>query len=106
MTAFTILSDVTTTASSLKDFSGVLVNKPHRTFQAFGNTTSGAGSATVLVEASNDNTNWITIATITLTLGTAVTTDGASSIAAWKYIRGRVSAISGTGAKVSLIGAV
>jgi len=107
MTTFTIFSDVTATGSSSTDYSGYLDNRPDRTFQAFGNTTAGAGAATVLVEGSNDNSNWITLGTISLTLGTAVVTDGYSSTnSPWKHIRGRISAISGTGAKVSLIGSV
>ena len=106
MTTFTIFSDATATGSSSADYSGYLSNKPFRTFQAYGNTTSGAGAATILIEVSNDNTYWKDIATISLTLGTAVTNDVAASNAAWPYVRGRISAISGTGAKVSLTGSV
>jgi len=107
MTTFTIFSDATTTASSSIDFSGYLDNRFNRTFQAFGSTTAGAGAATILVEGSNDNSHWITLGTISLILGVTVVTDGYSSTnSPWKYIRGRISAISGTGAKVSLIGSV
>lgn len=74
-----------------------------RTFQATGFTTNGAGAATIKVQVSNDNSNWIDLATITLTLSTTVATDGFASSAAWAFVRGNVTAISGTGAAVTLI---
>lgn len=77
------------------------------TFHAHGTTSSGAGSATIKVEVSNKNNpasgDWITLGTITLTLGTASTGDGFVSNAPWAYVRGNVTAISGTGATVNLI---
>ena len=72
-----------------------------RTYQATGFTTAGSGAADVIIEVSNDNSLWITMATITLTLGTTATTDGFASAAAWRYVRARVSSISGTGAQVT-----
>ncbi len=79
--------------------------EPHaskRVFQAKGDTSAGAGAATITVEGSNDNTSWVTLGTIALTLGTTETNDGFASDAPWKYVRGNVTAISGTNAKVSL----
>lgn len=73
-----------------------------KTFHASGTTSSGSGAATVLVQVSNDNTNWLTLGTIGLTLGTAATSDGFASRARWKYVRGNVTAISGTTATVTL----
>jgi hypothetical protein len=74
-----------------------------RSFQAHGVTSSGSGAATVKVQVSNDNANWIDLGTISLTLGTTRTTDGFASVASWCFVRGNVTAISGTGAKVSLV---
>lgn len=73
------------------------------TFHAVANGTSGAFSATVDIEVSNDGTNWITMGTITLS-GTATTADddGFASNAAWKSVRANVTAISGTGANVTV----
>lgn len=94
-----LLTDKTTTgAGTAHDPSNC-----KRSYQGFGSTSSGAGSATIDVEVSNDNTNWITQGTITLTLATTVSDDGFTTDAPWKYVRGNVTAISGTGAKVSLI---
>lgn len=73
-----------------------------RAFQLVGTTTSGAGSATVAVEVSLDGVNFMTQGTITITLGTTAATDGFASDAPWRYVRGNVTAISGTGARVTL----
>jgi hypothetical protein len=82
-----------TTANSTYNF---------HTFQAIGNTTASTGAATVLIQVSNDGVNYLTMGTITLTLGTAVTTDGFAVINNWNFYRANLSAISGTGAKVSV----
>jgi hypothetical protein len=75
-----------------------------RTFQATGLTTAGAGAVSVAVQVSNSNlsTDWLTLGTISLVLGTTQTSDGITSNAAWEYVRGVVSSISGTGAVVNL----
>ncbi|HMJ02425.1 MAG TPA: hypothetical protein VK506_05760 [Conexibacter sp.] len=77
------------------------------TFEAYGLTTAGAGAATVIIEVSNVenptvDTEWITAGTITLTLGTTQTADGFAMYAAWRNVRARLSAISGTGATVNV----
>jgi hypothetical protein len=72
------------------------------TYQA---TVSGTGavSATVVIEASNDNANAIATPLGTIVLsGTTITSDGFASSAPWKYVRARVSAISGTGATINV----
>lgn len=79
------------------------VYKGSISLQAKGQTTSGAGAADVVVEVSNDNSNWVAMGTISLTLSDTTTSDGFVSDARWPYIRGRVDSISGTGAAVSLL---
>lgn len=74
-----------------------------RTYQAIGNTTAGAGASTIDIEVSNDGTNYVVVDTLSLTLATTVSSDSFESDKAWKYVRGNVKTISGTGAKVSLI---
>ncbi len=76
--------------------------KGYNTYQANGLTSAGAGAATIDIEVSNNGVNWEVLATITLTLGTTSTSDGFSADAPWAYIRGNVTAISGTDATVSL----
>lgn len=71
--------------------------------QANGTTTSGVGAATINIEVSNDNVNWLVAFTITLTLGTTATNDGQALIARWEWVRANVTALSGTGASVNVI---
>lgn len=71
-------------------------------FQASGSTSASTGAATVLIQVSNDGVNYITLGTITLTLGTSSTSDGFAAINTWEYYRANLSAVSGTGATVSV----
>lgn len=73
-----------------------------RTFQATGTTTSGSGAATVKIQVSNDASNWLDLATISLTLSTTAASDGLAADAPWGYVRANVTAISGTGASVTV----
>jgi len=97
--AYTIINAATVATTSAE----VALGSDSKTFQAMGTTTAGAGAATIIVEVTNNITwPWITLATISLTLGTTATTDGVALLAGWKYVRARLSAISGTGAAVSV----
>jgi len=86
----------------------VYKDSPYASFQAIV-TGTGAVTATVIVQASNEeatyngtNSNWITISTISLS-GTTTATDGVTTVAPWKYIRVGVTAISGTSAAVTAL---
>lgn len=72
-----------------------------KVFQAYGNTSAGAGAATIVIEGSIFGTNYVTLGTISLTLGTTVTSDGFAIDAPWPFVRARISAISGTNASVT-----
>lgn len=101
-----IISAATATgAGSTYEINRKIDDNQKRVFQAKGTTSSGTGAATVVVEVSltGATNEWITLGTITLTLGTTVTTDGFASDAPWTYVRGNVTAISGTGASVDLL---
>lgn len=93
-----LLSGATTTVTgSTISLSGQLA----RSFQAVV-TGTGAVSATVLIEVSNDGTNWVTLATLSPS-GTTSATDGAAvQVVAWSYVRARITAISGTSAAVTV----
>lgn len=104
MSSVQLLSNATTTATGEKH-SPRCVN---RTFQAMGTTSSGSGASAIVIEASDTatpeestNVDWTTLATISLTLGTTQTNDGFVSAASWRWVRARVSSISGTGASVN-----
>lgn len=71
-------------------------------FQALGTTSSGAGAASIKIQGSLDNSNWIDLGTITLTLATTSSSDGFGIDVPWRYVRANVSSISGTGASVTV----
>tara|TARA_R110002126_G_scaffold141146_5_gene286057 strand:+ start:1615 stop:1977 length:363 start_codon:yes stop_codon:yes gene_type:complete len=84
----------------------VYKDSPTATFQA-SVTGTGAVTATVVMQVSNEEatylgttSNWITLGTITLS-GTTTATDGFTTDAPWRYVRAGVTAISGTGATVT-----
>jgi len=89
------------TAWHPNDTSAVATYVQH-SFQAAGYTLASTGAATVLIQVSNDGVNYITLGTITLTLGTSVTSDGFAVANTWEYYRANLSAISGTGANVTV----
>jgi hypothetical protein len=98
-----LLTAATTTSSG----EAMSIRCDNRTFQAMGTTTAGSGAAAIVIEASNKttpvtgtNVDWTTLGTISLTLGTTQTNDGFVSYAAWRWVRARVSSISGTNASV------
>lgn len=72
-----------------------------RTFQAV-ITGTGVVTATVIIEASNNGIDFLTLGTITLS-GTNTTNDGFASSAAWVFHRARLTAISGTDASVTVL---
>ena len=90
-------SGVTTTSTG----GAVYKDSPYSTFQAIVVGT-GAVTATVVFDVSNDSVNWCTTVLGTITLsGTTSSSDGFTTTAPWKYVRARVTAISGTGATVT-----
>lgn len=95
----TILSNAVATGArqAVQGFPG------YKTFQAWGATSTGAGAVTVQVQGScNGGASWDVLGTISVTLSTAVTGDSFTSLDAYGQLRGNVTAISGTGAVVSL----
>ena len=83
-------SRITTGASS-----AISLNSSDFTAQASGKVSATTGAATVKIQVSNDNANWID-------LGTAVTSDGLAAFAKWAWVRANVTAISGTDAEVTV----
>ena len=97
--SYEVITDSTTAVTS----AAMLLGTDSKTFQAKGTTTAGVGAATIIIEVTNDTTwPWITLGTLSLVLGTVAVTDGIAMAAGWKYVRARLSAISGTDAKVSV----
>lgn len=71
--------------------------------QAVGSTTAGAGSATIVLEVSNDGENWLPRDTINLTLSTTPASAGIELDAPWLFVRANMTDISGTGAAITMI---
>ena len=78
-------------------------NDSMATFQTIGKTSSGTGSATIVIEVSINGINWLTFGTITLVLGTAEISDGLVIAAPWAYARANCTSITGTGGKVTVL---
>lgn len=64
-------------------------------------TGTGSVSATVVVEGSNNDSDWVPITTLTMS-GTSRASDGGVLETFFQQIRARVTAISGTSASVSV----
>lgn len=95
-----LLNSVTATGAGTEDF----VDKGVKTFQVYGTTSSGTGSATVKMQGSNDQVAWDDLDTgMVITLATTVAAgigDGYTSDDRYAFVRANVTAISGTGASV------
>lgn len=63
---------------------------------------TGAVSATVKIQVANIDGQWLDLATITLS-GTTSATDGASWVVPWSFCRVNCTAISGTGAALTVV---
>lgn len=80
----------------------IATNSIYKSIQA---VVSGTGTvtATVLIDVSNDGVNPLTTVAGTITLsGTTNNSDGFQMVNSWRYIRARVTAISGTSATVTV----
>lgn len=98
---------VTNSANQVTGYSGSTANatglreykdSPYSTYQAVV-TGTGAVTATVGIQVSNDGTTWNTTALGTITLtGNDSVSDGFTSVAPWKYVRAVLTNLTGTGA--------
>lgn len=102
----TLLTDKTTTGAGTayqlpSTFGDIPASK--FSFQAIGSVSTSTGSATIIIEVSNDGTNFKTLGTISLSLTTSETSDGFVVDAPWAFVRANVTVISGTDATVSVL---
>lgn len=96
-----LVADAGVTATGQGPF--LYKDSPFATFQAI-LTGTGALSATIDIEYSNDGVNPCATVGGTITLsGTTLVSDGFASTAAWKYVRVNVTALSGTNATVKVL---
>lgn len=71
-----------------------------KTIQGVVNGT-GAVTATVEIDGSNNGTNWDLLGTLSLS-GTTTASDSFSSMDRYRFLRADITAISGTGAAVTV----
>lgn len=69
----------------------------YTTFQATGIMSAGTGAGVVDIEVSNDEVDWITMGTISLSLSTTSVTDGFAANANWRYIRAKATTVTANG---------
>ena len=103
ITQHILLDDVSTTGAGGK---APLIKKgdSSATFQATVNGTSGTVTATIDIEVSNNEEDWISMATISLSASAPVAdSDGFASNASWAFVRANLTAITGTGASVTVV---
>lgn len=101
ISALAAASDVMLLATTAGTVGDRVTDKPfNRTYQTTV-TGTGAVSATVRIEASNDLTGWVELGTMTAS-GTALASTGIVSQTMWRHVRAACTAISGTGATVKV----
>ena len=97
------VTNIITDVSSTSTGSWMFKDAPNATIQATV-TGTGAVTATIVFEVSNDGVNAVATPLGTVTLsGTTAASDGFTTNAPWKYIRARVTAISGTNALITCL---
>lgn len=103
MSALTIMSAKTTTGAGSSFPLNNQYTKENKTFQ-IAVAGSGAVTATVAIEVSNDDVTYVSDAYSTVSLsGTTSAAKGLVMDANWQYVRANVTAISGTSAAVTVI---
>lgn len=65
-------------------------------FHATGVVGASTGTAVINIECSNDNTNWMTLGAMTLSMTTSVISDGFDSVSGFGYYRAKVTTLTGT----------
>ena len=103
ITQHILLDDVSATGAGSK-FPLVKKGDSSATFQATVNGSSGTVTATINIEVSNNERDWISMATISLSASAPVAdSDGFASNASWAFVRANLTAITGTDAKVTVV---
>jgi hypothetical protein len=91
-TVTVLLGAVTTTGAS------AAFDNPSgdKTYQAYGSTGTSTGTATVLIQGSNNAANWDTLGTISLALTTTTVSGGLTTTDRYAFSRVNVTTLAGT----------
>ena len=84
-------SATTGSAFQIRSTSDLYAN---RSFQAVGVMSSSTGTASVVIEVSNDGVNYVTLGTITLALTTAPSSDLFFAYTVYEFYRARVTQVT------------
>ena len=87
-------SATTGSAFEIRSTSDMYAN---RSFQAVGVMSSSTGTASVVIEVSNDGVNYVTLGTITLALTTSPSSDLFFAYTIYEFYRARVTQITSNG---------
>ena len=94
----TMLNAATTTATGsafqIRATNDIYTN---RSFQAVGVMSAATGTATILIEVSNDGANYVTLGTIGLTLTTSPSSDAFFAFTTYEFYRARITQITANG---------
>lgn len=96
-----LLSDATTTGA------GAAFSSPQgldKTYQAYGRTEAGTGTAAITIEGSNDGTHWNTVVTTTvaMTSATLAVSAGITATDRYAFARANITTLSGSTPTVSV----
>lgn len=69
----------------------------NRSFQAVGVMSASTGTANVVIEVSNDGTNYVTLGTINLTLTTSPSSDAFFTYTTYEFYRARTTQVTSNG---------
>ena len=89
-----MLSATTAATGSAFQIRGTNNLYANRSFQAVGVMSSSTGTTSVVIEVSNDGTNYVTLGTITLALTTAPASDSFYAQTVYEFYRARISQIT------------
>lgn len=94
----TMLNAVSATTTG----SAVSFNNRGVSFQATGILAASTGTAVINIMVSNNNSNWMTLGSITLSLTTSAISDGFDSAAGFAYYRADIHTINAAGSTLNV----
>jgi hypothetical protein len=92
-----MLSATTTATGSAFQIRGTNDLFVNRSFQAVGVMSSSTGTASIVIEVSNDGTNYVTLGTITLALTTSPSSDAFFAYTSYEFYRARTTQVTSNG---------
>lgn len=92
-----MLSATTATTGSAFQIRSTTDLYANRSFQAVGVMSASTGTASVVIEVSNDGVNFVTLGTIDLTLTTSPSSDAFFAYTTYDFYRARTTQVTSNG---------